>query len=72
MLPAVLRENKLNLWNYVKFFIPLNKTLINGTLRVNSTLGSNVFLNVKEDNKNNDNSTTNNTTKTTRRRLELV
>jgi hypothetical protein len=51
------------MWNYVKYFVALNKTLINGTVRVNSTLGSNVFLNVKEENKTDSNKTDNTTTK---------
>lgn len=43
LISFIIKENKLNTWNYVKYFLPIQSTLINATLRVNNTMGNNIY-----------------------------
>jgi len=48
LIPFIIKDNQINTWNYVKYFLPIDETLINATLRVNNSMGNNIYSKVSK------------------------
>lgn len=48
LMPFKILDNKINQWNYVKYFLPINSSLLNATLRINNSMGYNIYSKVSK------------------------
>ncbi len=48
LIPFLIKDNQINTWNFVKYFLPINGTLINATLRVNNSMGYSIYSKISK------------------------